>query len=85
MARSPFRNVLIIKRSEILDSRPVIETIEAQRKALGITIAALCKSAGVSRTAYYKWIEGRGMMPETEHALADALARAQREAKRRKE
>ena len=79
MARSLFRNVLIIKRSEILDSRPIIETIEAQRKALGITIAALCKSAGVSRTAYYRWIEGRGMMPETEQALADALVRARRD------
>lgn len=78
MPRSPFRNVLIIKRAKILDSRAIIEEIEEKRKECGMTISDLCIAAGVSRTAYYRWVEGRGIMPETESALRAALKSAKR-------
>lgn len=82
VARSPFRNVLIIKRSEIIAADTVLPEIEARRAQVGMSISTLCREAGVTRTAYYHWRRGGGMMPETLQAIESAIKKAERAAKR---
>lgn len=74
MARSIFRNVLIIKRDEIIHDREVFYAVERARKAIGLSVSDLCLLSGISRTAYYKWKSGRGIMPETLESIQTALA-----------
>lgn len=50
-----------------------MKAIETRRMALGMSVSELCARADVSRTAYYKWRKGRGIMPETIDALEAAL------------
>jgi len=79
MARSIFRNVLIIKRSEILKDRAVFDEIEKERIKIGATVADLCAEAGMSRQNYYRWRRGAGgIMEETRIALIAALKSLER-------
>ncbi|WP_432431518.1 transposase [Chelatococcus daeguensis] len=73
MPRSPFRNVLIIKRCEILDTTSILALIEEAQANHGISIRAICRAAGVSTTSYYQWRAGRGIMPETQAAVRSAI------------
>lgn len=82
VARSPFRNVLIIKRAEIIPSDTVLPAVEVRCAQVGMSISALCKKAGVTRTAYYHWKRGGGMMPETLQAIENAIKKAERAAER---
>lgn len=82
VARSPFRNVLIIKRAEIIAADTVLPAIEARCAQVGMSVSALCRQAGVTRTAYYHWKRGGGMMPETLQAIESAIKKAERAAKR---
>jgi hypothetical protein len=82
VARSPFRNVLIIKRSEIIAADTVLPTIEARCAQVGMSISTLCREAGVTRTAYYHWKRGGGMMPETLQAIENAIKKAERDVER---
>lgn len=43
-----------------------------------MSISALCREAGVTRTAYYHWKRGGGMMPETFQAIENAIEKAER-------
>ena len=82
MTRSIFRNVLIIKRSEILKDRAVFDEIEKERIKIGATVADLCAEAGMSRQNYYRWRRGTGgIMQETREALTSALKRLRRDKK----
>jgi transcriptional regulator with XRE-family HTH domain len=82
MARSIFRNVLIIKRAEIIKDRSVFEKIEEERLKIGATVTDLCAEAGMSRQNYYRWRKGTGgIMEETRTALIAALKRLSRDAK----
>jgi|TARA_R100000005_G_scaffold96162_1_gene81117 transcriptional regulator with XRE-family HTH domain len=74
MARSVFGNVLIIKRDEIIHERHEFDRVEGARKAVGLSVSELCFRASISRTAYYKWKNGRGIMPETLASIQKALA-----------
>jgi len=82
VARSPFRNVLIIKRSEIIAADTVLPAIEARCAQVGMSISTLCRQAGVTRTAYYHWKRGGGMMPETLQAIETAIKKAERDVER---
>ena len=82
MARSIFRNVLIIKRAEIIKDRSVFEAIEEERVKIGATVADLCSEAGMSRQNYYRWRKGTGgIMEETRDSLTKALKRLRRDAR----
>lgn len=74
MARSVFGNVLIIKRDEIIHERQEFDRVERARIAIGMPVSELCFRANISRTAYYKWKSGRGIMPETLASVQKALA-----------
>ena len=73
MPRSPFRNVLIIKRADIRDASDTLARIERARAKHGLSIRSICDAAGVSLTAYYQWRAGRGIMPETQAAVRSAI------------
>lgn len=67
-----------MRTTKILYSGDLWNSIDERREKLGINVSDFCRSARISRVAYYKQRNGGGIHPQTKRQLENLLDRLER-------